>query len=91
MESWKMRLGTLEARSCNENLLREGEHTTIEIVEWENVGNCYVIAYFNRDKEGDFDLTFINHRPFDVDPNNFFVVASEAYRYLRHQIGHCCH
>jgi len=79
---FKMRVGNIEARSCDENLLSSKEHVTIEIIKWfEGDKRCLTIAYWEKGKEG-YDLKFAGDRPFEVKPALFFRIAKSAQEYL---------
>lgn len=85
--TFNFRIKQLELRSCTEQLLINGEHTTAEIVKWWNNKNekpsCYTLAYWKKDKEG-FYLTFVGDRPFDpdVDKDNFWLLAKQGQQLL---------
>lgn len=89
LKNWSYRLGNLEARTCNENLLQGEPLTTVEIIVWEETletgKSCYVAACFRNG-----DLSFIRDRPFSLDHDTFMEVAEQGHRYLRHQKGECC-
>lgn len=79
MTPFKFSIGDIECRSCNEQLLSEGEHTTAEIVRWVHSRNpeaecCYVLAHWRKTREG-FDLIFCGSRPFEVDRDIFWKIA----------------
>lgn len=86
--TYKMRIGNLEARLCNQYLmkLREGDQFTIEIVQWsEDSSTCFTIASFEPYKsDSNYDLRFCGNRPFDikVNWNDFRVLGENAYNYL---------
>lgn len=77
-------LGKLAARSCAKNLSSEGEHTTIEIVEWsEDDTHCWAVAYFEIGKE-DPDLHFVGGRPFRVEnQEDFWKLAEMSFNLLK--------
>lgn len=85
MQNVCIRDDDLELRSCNDHLLKDNEKwTTLEIVRWNN-NYCYVVAYFEVDKEGlDGDLTFVGGRPFDssIDVDSFWQLARLGYKIL---------
>lgn len=76
--NFSIRDGDLELRSCNNSLLRDGEHTTAEIIEWFKVEgggeHCYVLAHWRKDKEG-YYLEFCGKRPFSVGKKKFMKLA----------------
>ena len=80
---FSFRIGDLEARSCNDSLLNDGDHTTGEIVCWENLTTCYVVAYWVKNREG-YDLKFVGARPFDPDleRDDFFTLAELGQKIL---------
>lgn len=85
MIGFKIRKGNIELRSCNEQLLQEGEHTIAEIVQWcDNDTYCITIAYFKKNKEDEYYLEFVGGRPFeyDIDPINFMRLAKIGHHLL---------
>lgn len=74
---FELRRGNLGVRSCDDSLLTCNEHTRAEIIEWfDDRKTCYVIAYWQRDKEG-YYLKFVGDRPMKstVSPQDFFRLA----------------
>jgi len=68
------RIGNIEARSCNGNLMEKRPHITAEIIEWKkDKESCCTIAYWKEDKEG-YSLKFVGSRPIQptIDFVNFF-------------------
>lgn len=60
MKKFKHEVGSLEVRSCDENLLSLGKPLTAEIVYWESETSCYTLAYFRKNHvDEDFDLLFV--------------------------------
>lgn len=72
----RLRMGNLEVRTCDEHLIGDFPHTTMEIVQWETE-SCYTIAFWSSDKEG-YRLRFVCDRPFkyNVDPVDFMRLAA---------------
>lgn len=63
MHQFTCKYDDLEVRSCDDSLLRRGEHTTAEVVQWEKgCHSCITIGYFIKTKEG-FDFKFVGTRP----------------------------
>ena len=60
MKEFSLREKDFEVRSCNNMLLSSGEHTTVEIVEW-NGDHCITVAYFIKTEDG-FDLKSVGER-----------------------------
>jgi len=56
MKEFRKRDGDIEIRSCNDNLLQTGEHTTAEIVQWYKKDNCITIAFFEKEEGWEFRL-----------------------------------
>lgn len=82
MKRFNMRIGDLEARSCNDNLTLDGEHTTIDIIRWQD-SMCWSIAYFRRDKDGIYDMVAIPERLVDFDWKVFSMLVTTASIYLK--------
>jgi hypothetical protein len=79
-------INNLQARSCDKRLSSDPnkEHTTIEIVAWNEEGKgCWVIAYFEKTNEG-FELRFVGSRPFDeyVNYKDFWKLISLSNKIL---------
>ena len=64
--------GILEFRTCDKNLLSDGDHVRAEVVRYTDDVHNYTLAYWEQDDEG-FDLRFVGGRPFkdEVDWNTF--------------------
>jgi len=71
-----VRIGDLELRSCNETLTSFGEHTTFEIVLWNNHSNvnCHTVAYWNKQK--DFIVVGKRLNDSNIDKHDFFMLYS---------------
>ena len=80
---FNIRIDSLEVRSCNENLLSGGDHTTAEVVKWdgEERPSCYTIAYWSKESEG-YDLHFVGNRPFGADWRLFMELAQQGQKLL---------
>lgn len=74
---FNLRKDNLEVRSCNENLLSGGDHTTAEVVKWDVEERPSCLAYWTKDSEG-YDLQFVGNRPFDVDEQLFMELAKQG-------------
>ena len=79
---FKFRIGDLELRSCDEDLLQRGKHIKAEIVKWTSNDTCYLIAVYNQDNDGYFDLKFVGNRPFDADQEMFMLLAKMGQEIL---------
>ena len=88
---WKVNINIddLELRSCDTYLTNKKEHTTLEIVRWNDLNtrtSCYTIAYFIVDlEEWIADLKFVGNRPFEdcIDRDKFWQLAKLGYKILR--------
>ena len=69
--NFKIKKDGLELRSCDKNLISVGEHTTAEIIKWTSESNCYTLAFWRKG-----ELHFVGNRPFDVDKDIFWDLAS---------------
>ncbi len=73
-----LRIGDLELRTCDENLLQRRALTTAEVIRWEKRDAapefCYVLAMWRKGKEG-YSLEFIGGRPFDAPEKTFWRLA----------------
>jgi hypothetical protein len=83
---FNLRIEDLEVRSCNINLLSDGEHNRAEIVEWskgtgKTQSHSCTLAYWNLDEEG-YDLQFVGGRPFDTDTGIFMKLAKHGQQIL---------
>ena len=82
---FNLRIEDLEVRSCNINLLSDGEHDRAEIVKWsrsrDKKEHCCTVAYWNLDKE-DYNLQFVGNRPFDADTGIFMKLAKHGQQIL---------
>ena len=78
------RIGNLELRSCDENLLRVKIFTTLEIVYWENKGHCWVVAHWEEGNSGEYSLVFCVGRPFNdyIDREVFWDLAYSGQKAL---------
>ena len=79
ISKYQYRINDIEARSCNKFLMSD-EDTTIEIVKWQG-DICYTLAYWVMDSEG-YDLKFVGDRPFAVDNETFWTIATTAQGFL---------
>ena len=75
------RIDDLELRSCNKNLLEEGEHTTAEIVKWFKEDTCYVVAHWVLGREC-YDLMFVSDRFIKVDKSVLMELAEMGQNIL---------
>lgn len=86
-----MRIGDLELRTCDENLLQRRQLSTLEIIRWEKKDDGssynYVAAMWRMDKDGYFSLEFIGDRPFSTDPKVFWKLAQFGQEYLGEQMA----
>ena len=81
--TFTIRIEDFELRSCNKNLISEGEHTRGEIVQWaKHSTHCWTVAYWDEGSEG-YDLRFVGDRPFKCDPETFFVLARMGQDFLQ--------
>lgn len=74
----------IQARSCNWQLLLDGEHETIEIVQWDKEDHCCTIAFFKVSEES-FDLQFVGDRPFKLSGEKreaFWELAEFSHQVL---------
>jgi len=82
---FNLRIEDLEVRSCNINLLSDGEHNRAEIVEWskgrDKKESTCTLAYWNLDEEG-YDLQFVGGRPFNTDSVVFMKLAKHGQQIL---------
>lgn len=63
VKRFRKRIGRLEVRVCNENLLAAPPYTTAEIIMWEeNLRTNYVVAHWRGG-----DLSFVGLRPLASD------------------------
>ena len=81
MKYYNKKLGNLEFRTCNSNLLDSGKYVTGEIIQHGD-NFCWTIAYWEHDES--FDLRFVGSRPFDsnVGSRNFWKLAKIGQEYL---------
>lgn len=95
---FNMRIGDLEARSCDEHLLLSGEHDRIEIIRWQSKRHipeadreeykeyCYTIAYFKPTTEN-WDLIMLPDRYIEIIQNRklqklFDTLVMATYDFL---------
>ena len=85
MEKFNFKIGDLELRSCNKQLISSLNQETAEIVKWmkkDNVGEyCYTVAYWIESNEG-FDLKFVGNRPFKLNYERFMHLADIGQKML---------
>lgn len=84
MNKFNFRIGDLEVRSCGDFLLSGGEHVPAQIIKWDESDGkefCYVLAYWNKTKEG-YDLLFVGDRPFKADKDIFWKLAEQGQKLL---------
>jgi hypothetical protein len=81
---FSFRMGNIELRSCNKNLLQAGEHDRAEIIRWRTdlKGNnsCVAIAVFRPKSEG-YDLSFVGEGPLDKTVDWFDLRKLIEYGY----------
>ena len=85
MTEFSFKVGNLEVRSCDKNLLQEGEHVTAEIIEWKVCDGkpyCSTVAHWVDSGEKYFDLLFISSRPYEVDKHDLFYLAELGHKNL---------
>lgn len=70
-----IRINELELRSCSNDGDVIHVHTTLEIIEWQSVGHCYVVAYWVSNSDDEPDLKFVGDRPFKCDRDDFWALA----------------
>ncbi len=85
-EPLSLRIGHLELRTCDENLLQRRELVTAEVIRWEKQTDkpgeyCYVLAMWRRSKEG-YSMEFIGGRPFDAPQDVFWRLAKFGQEFL---------
>ena len=75
-----LRIGNIEFRTRDKNLLNRLPHVTGQVVAWESDDRCYTIACWDYKEEG-YDLRFIGDRAFRLDENVWELLAY-GQRYL---------
>jgi hypothetical protein len=82
MKKVNLKIDNLEFRTCNDNLMDDGNPTTGEILQHVD-SHCFTIAYWEETKDG-FNLRFVGNRPFDnsVNQDTFFTIAKYGQSYL---------
>lgn len=87
MKDFHCKLGNIEARTTNLNLLsrKEGEMFTVDIRCIEASGTVYSIAYFTISKDNDINLSFVGDRPLasHIDWNDFKSLVEMSYKFLK--------
>lgn len=86
LDPLSLRIGNLELRTCDENLLQRREIVTAEVIRWEKQTDkpgeyCYVLAMWRKGKEG-YSLEFIGGRPFDANRDVFWRLAVFGQEHL---------
>ncbi len=80
------RIGDLELRTCDENLLQRRSLVTMEIIKWTQRAAgpdfCFVVAMWRRDREGNYGLEFIGDRPFHETLADFWDLAKFGQEFL---------
>lgn len=81
-----LKIGDLELRSCNSNLLSSTPHSTANIVrverDREDKPYCYSLAYWTKGSEG-FTLQFVADRPFRyASAEDFWFLAEFGQKFL---------
>lgn len=71
---FNFRIEDLELRSCRKSLVQTGDHTTAEIIKWQET-SCFTLAYWTKDTSDDFDLKFVGNRPFKENTKLFIELA----------------
>ena len=69
MDKFNLRLGKLEARSCDDMLLDKTPHTKAEIVRWYKEDSCITIAIFDKKKDDMWDVRLLGSRILEEDFN----------------------
>ena len=84
-----LRIGDLELRTCDENLLSRKALTKAEVVRWQEttIGgetrpSCYAVAIFSQDREGYWSVEFVGSRPFDVNREDFWRLLEFGQKFL---------
>lgn len=78
------RIGKIEIRTCNESLILDGEHTTMEMICWKRKSDpyCFTLAYWKKDNEG-YNLYFVGNLVFqNCDKETFWKLAKKAQKHL---------
>ena len=81
-----LRIGNIEFRTCDKNLLNRLPHATGQVVAWESDNHCYTIACWDyKEKEEGYDLHFICDRAFKLDEDIWDILAY-GQKYLDNNI-----
>jgi len=87
IEHFSHRIGDLEVRTCNLNLMQKGTHKTAEIVKWHKYDHkeeetCHTIASWKKYSDNEFEMHFTGKRPFYENPEEFFELARIGQTHL---------
>ena len=83
IEHFSRRIGDLEVRTCDFQLLQKDEHTTIEIVNHTKEGGSYNIAFWKQHSEF-ASLRIRDNVPLHIiDGKTFFKLATIGQKHLK--------